>query len=209
MRNPWLVGALVVGTAVAVGCSGGGGETNPKPDPVTSSSGVGGSGTGGANAGGTGAGGDDTTIPGNQSGDRLKAQWLVGDDGSRQFFGWQDSEKGVACSASDTASGLRCVPAQGAIYFTNITCNLAVHAWPANCIDAAPAYASRAQADGGCSSLVKVYAVGNVVPQPQAFWTRDNNGSCVSTTVGAGYEFRTATATPDTDWVALTPETDP
>lgn len=50
-------------------------------------------------------------VPTQQSGDRIKARWLVGDDGSRQFLGWWDSELGTECewlTADDGAH--RCLP---------------------------------------------------------------------------------------------------
>ncbi len=36
-------------------------------------------------------------------GKRLRARYLVGDDGSRQFLGWHDEERNEDCSFSTTA----------------------------------------------------------------------------------------------------------
>lgn len=46
------------------------------------------------------------------SGSRLRAKRLQGSDGSKQFVGWFDSERGEDCSVNRTTDGqLRCTPA--------------------------------------------------------------------------------------------------
>ncbi len=46
-----------------------------------------------------------------QSGTRLKANWLVGADGSRQFVSWHDSQVGADCTFVPAAdSTVRCLP---------------------------------------------------------------------------------------------------
>ena len=178
MKSAWLV----VGAMVAVGCSAGGGQTEPKPDPVTSSSGVGGSGTGGANAGGSGAGGD-ATIPGNQSGDRLKARWLDGADGSRQFFGWHDSQLGINCQAlADTGGTVRCLPAPGQFYFTTDTCDSAsalVLVYPTCDV---PDYVSQAKNTGACDYGYSAREVLSQAANVTAVW-QSVSGNCFSASV--------------------------
>lgn len=44
-----------------------------------------------------------------QSGTRLRARWMVGADGSRQFVGWWDSVRSEEC-AFTLASSMRCTP---------------------------------------------------------------------------------------------------
>src|SRR5262245_37576571 len=51
--------------------------------------------------------------PGNVSGARLKARTYVGDDGSKEFVGWHDSQLKLNCSFHRTPNepnGVRCLP---------------------------------------------------------------------------------------------------
>jgi hypothetical protein len=52
------------------------------------------------------------------SGTRLKARWIVGDDGSRQFSVWWDAKLGVECQFQDGGDGKRyCLPTiQGMLF---------------------------------------------------------------------------------------------
>src|SRR5262245_27196823 len=46
-----------------------------------------------------------------QSGSRLKARWIVGTDGSRQFLSWHDSQLNADCTFASASDGsLRCLP---------------------------------------------------------------------------------------------------
>ena len=55
-------------------------------------------------------------VSANESGSRIKAKWMVGDDGSRHFDGWYDSEREEDCFWSYATDGTRrCLPVfQGA-----------------------------------------------------------------------------------------------
>lgn len=78
-------------------------------------------------AGADGAPGKDAAMSGSQ----LTAQFLVGSDGSRSFYGWHDTMTDYACSfaqASDDA--LRCLPAPypGTLAFSDTKCTVPVFA---------------------------------------------------------------------------------
>lgn len=76
------------------------------------------------------------------SGARLKAKYLEGADGSRQFFAWYDTTRGVDCSFSEAADGVwRCLPsgADSGYFFADAACSQQVSLVPKGC--AAPAYA--------------------------------------------------------------------
>jgi len=66
-----------------------------------------------------------------ESGDRLKARYMVGEDGSRSFVGWYDSELEVNCFFYLTPDGQqRCVPsgdlAYASAYFSDSDCSTRV-----------------------------------------------------------------------------------
>lgn len=73
-------------------------------------------GTSGSTAGGDAGSRDVLAVPDARaepqtSGTRLKARWLVGDDGSRQFSAWWDSKLGIECVYQDGGDGKRyCLP---------------------------------------------------------------------------------------------------
>lgn len=86
-------------------------------------------------AGADGAPGADAS----QDGSRLKAVWLVGEDGSRQFSGWRDAQLVLPCEflrASDDE--VRCLPhtpfdnQEGLISYSDPACSVAVawRPWP-------------------------------------------------------------------------------
>lgn len=57
-----------------------------------------------------------TAGPGSTSGSRLKARWLVADDGARHFQGWHDSERDADCAFQTAEDGkLRCLPLSAAM----------------------------------------------------------------------------------------------
>jgi hypothetical protein len=60
------------------------------------------------------------------SGTRLRARYYVGADGSRQFIGWHDKERGEDCAFVQQPDGtLRCVPfysTAAATYFADAAC---------------------------------------------------------------------------------------
>lgn len=78
-----------------------------------------------------------------QSGTRLKANYLSGPDGSRQFVGWHDSLTGVDCEYGTASDGMmRCLPTGGQLAgYADAACTQAVASVPKGC--AAPAFAKQ------------------------------------------------------------------
>lgn len=66
----------------------------------------------------TGGIGDPVGAAQAQSGSRLKAKWVSGSDGSKQFVGFYDSERSEDCSFQKAGDGTtRCMPASsGSVY---------------------------------------------------------------------------------------------
>jgi hypothetical protein len=127
-------------TALLVGCSAGGGVSNPSPEPVRPAT----------QDGGrepapdprqppqrpSEAGADEPAQP--TSGSRLRAAWVVSDDGARQFSGWRDTQRGgEECSFGIAADGvLRCLPLADGIfvnYFGDSACSQRLFVRSAGC----------------------------------------------------------------------------
>lgn len=109
-----------------------------------------------------------------ESGSRLKARTLVGDDGARSPAGWYDSELEVECSwlrmAADEST--RCVPRwSGATYFSDAACAQPL-VLKRDC--QLEAYAATSDGCGG----IRVYPVGQPVSPPMVYSKSD--GGCVS-----------------------------
>lgn len=71
----------------------------------------------------------DAKADSNTSGTRLKARRYVGEDGSSQFIGWHDSQRGEECGFSTALDGtLRCLPQTAGTgdYFSDGNCTNAV-----------------------------------------------------------------------------------
>lgn len=67
------------------------------------------------------------------SGSRLKIQTLEGADGSKQFFGWFDSEKQWTCGFQEAGFGsYRCIPAwaTAGVFFADAGCQTTIAAAP-------------------------------------------------------------------------------
>lgn len=112
-----------------------------------------------------GAGGDtgdaDASGHGVLSGTRLAPIFWIGDDGSRQPTGWQDTERGERCSVSRTADGaLRCIPEallpNG--LFADAECTEPLATAPMGC-NIPPAYIARFDT-AQCSPRVELYERG-------------------------------------------------
>ena len=84
-------------------------------------------------------------VPTFESGTRLRARILIGDDGSRHFLGWRDTKLGIDCEVSWVEDGYRCVPplyGSTSIAFADDQCTTELHGFAPNC-GPIPAYASR------------------------------------------------------------------
>ncbi len=105
-----LTAILMVGAWLFAGCSSPGGSGPDGSDGANGEDGKNGQdgapGEKGAD-GAPGPAGKDAAA----SGSRIKARWQVGEDGSREFAGWFDSELQARCAfARDSGGALRCLP---------------------------------------------------------------------------------------------------
>lgn len=194
---------FLVAAALALGCAGADGPQGPQGEPGAVGP-VGSQGEPGAPGptGATGAKGADGTdgmagpqgppgaAPMDQvtSGARLKARWRVGEDGSRMFAGWHDSQLQVECEFKRAADGTeRCVPGNPAslsgspnepaplLFFTDSGCTQPILAVRIGC--ASPTYVHAASFD--CDTTLRAYAVGGVLPMPGGLVYRLSAGSCL------------------------------
>lgn len=190
---------LLVVATVAVACSTASkNETTPiGPDPSGTTTDAATSGAGGNDATTTsgtttttsGAGGS-TEMPGdNKNGSRLRARYLVGDDGSRSFVGWYDSQLGANCWHVPAADGKqRCLPIYGPIFssfntdFVDAACSQpAIKS--AGCIP--PAYARASTSLPACGgSGFSVYKIG---AKAQALYSKSGN-ACASVSLPPGQD---------------------
>ncbi len=203
---------LVVLTACVVtplGCDDSG-ETL-KPDNVTSTStnsssttgtagrtttssagGAGGSSSSGtAGAGGAGAsGGGSAEVTGFVSGTRLRARYWDGTDGSRQFFGWHDSQLGVDCHHSLASDGkYRCLPVGGTVFYhADVSCMVPVYHHSTQCPAPLPSYVKRA-VDALCSTGGHSAHPLGAQTTPSAVYYRSGSNCVNAGAVPAGYDF--------------------
>jgi hypothetical protein len=134
------------------------------------------------------------------SGTRLKARYYVGDDGSKQFAGWYDTERKENCTFSTASDGaIRCVPAATAAavgsYFADSACKQPLAT--VSCGAPAPKYASAySQSSGGCLMGPTLAPVGAHFTAATVYV--GSSGSC------------TGIATPaSTDWYQVGASIDP
>lgn len=155
---------LVVVVLTIVGCgdteitpettsSGSGGSANGTGGNTTSGGGDGGGGS--TNEGGNGAAGGGMPGGGFESGSRLKARTLVGDDGSRSPSGWFDSELSIECSFRKAADGeTRCLPnGNQVVYFSDGACQVPI------VVSACPPGAHVLLIEDACSGAARVFPV--------------------------------------------------
>lgn len=132
------------------------------------------------------------------SGTRLKARYWVGDDGSKQFAGWFDSERNEQCSFRTAEDGdIRCQPvaeATGGVYFA-AGCTTPYFYASTGC-GVAPKYGSLAT---GCS--IGLFTLTASSPTMVYVGTPAN---CVSTAVPTGFSFFTGSAIAATLFVKAT-----
>ena len=140
-----------------------------------------------------------TEPPGFESGTRLRARTYVGDDGSRQFAGWHDSERNEDCAFAQAGDGkLRCLPtAVFASYFTDAQCT-APAIIVASCTPL-PNYARTGTGVSGCINYGPITSVGATVS------TIFSGPSCTQGVVPAGYTaYSVGAEIPPTSFVAAT-----
>lgn len=220
MRN------LFVAAALLVGCSGSGGDAfdgSNGADGKDGKDGLNGADGKPGEQGPPGPAGE----PGSEaqtSGSRLKAQWLAGEDGSRQFSAFYDTTLQARCFFQQVTPGdWRCVsqPADigGSAVFSNPTCTNAVAiSYGSDCAPTpaphayVPAYVSYDACKG---FTVKTYAVGAAIAKPAKVYAINTISGCVemmsaphpaSKYYQTGAEF---VAIDPSEFVGATLETDP
>jgi hypothetical protein len=136
------------------------------------------------------------------SGGRLRARYLEGSDGSREYVGWYDTEKQSECAFSkDTTGTVRCLPihrvAAGSAY-ADASCTQIVLpvAYDSKCdVTAMPTHV----VSGSCKSAVTVY---QVLATHTTIYTY--SGGCVVKPDHIGVEVDYGSPVPATEWVAAT-----
>lgn len=160
---------LAIGGAVLViGCASN--ETNQltKDTTTSSASSTGGAGGASTTSSAGGAGGDTTTgvggantHPGWESGTRLRARVLTGEDGSRQFVGWYDSVLDANCFGQVASDGTRrCMPTPtaSAIFFSDSGCTQRVAHVTKGC--SVPDYVAIADTTSPCAPRYELRNLG-------------------------------------------------
>lgn len=152
--------ALACAVAVLlVACATGDKKVDVGPDPAggsessaangvggSSSAGVGGSssaGVGGSSTG-PGSGGGESSIASYISGSRLRARYYDGDDGSRQYVGWYDSDLDANCVFNFGSDAVRrCLPSPFSIsvVYSDSGCTQPIYGHSKLCSTPPPKYA--------------------------------------------------------------------
>ncbi len=142
------------------------------------------------------------TVPSDTiSGDRLKATWLVTDDGDRFFDKWTDSTLGVRCIFVNDSNGEpRCMPYFGAtVLYTAAGCSgTDAIAIEQTLCGATSAWAVQQLA--ACPSPVRhMFPTTGTISAPAQYWLKVDDGTC-------GGPF---TADPTKTYYSVGPETAP
>lgn len=166
---------------LAAGCTE---EIGPDPDDGSNTNGSGANG-----AGGDGQGAASTQGLGYENGSRLRAKVYVGEDGSRQFVQWHDSERNEDCGFTRAADGkIRCVPGSSAQVivagnYADAGCTQPVVRVTAPCATA-PTYASNYVSEN-CGSSLQLVEVG----APLATVYSGSPANCVVYNIPEGWTF--------------------
>lgn len=203
--------ALAVAASAVMAC--GNDEASFQKDPshaggsgnTTSTGGHGGGvSTGGANTGGSGEGGASSEVAGFVSGTRLRARYWEGEDGSKQFFGWRDTQLDIDCAYRlATDAQMRCLPAiivDGG-YFADTNCSVAVGLVRKGCA-APPQYVAVATTGAACPTGTKVTAyLAGAAANLVYYW---DGGSCTNVTASVlqSFDAYALTAVPASQFVA-------
>lgn len=122
------------------------------------------------------------------SGARLKAQWVSGDDGSRDFqHTFYDVAQDIVCSWQTVDGAMYCLPPiRNALFFKDAQCNSpAVGFVPDVCWSIADE-PDLVRAGAGCGGTGTLYHRGDQITPP-AFIYSENNGSCVGNSLPANW----------------------
>lgn len=131
-----------------------------------------------------------------ESGSRLKAKWLVAEDGSRHFtFQWFDSERGHDCGFRVAADGIeRCLPAAApaSVYYRNASCTLPVFAFARESDCGTGSYGIVAELASCGVYRARVFPIGAII-DPNVVYIRSGT-QCVQSTVSESLVYRAAGA---------------
>lgn len=121
------------------------------------------------------------------SGSRLRARWLVADDGSKQPAGWLDTKRNEECTFMRASDGLmRCLPRGlmvSAVYFGEATCITRV-ALLANSTCPANKYVLT-MAASDCGEAKYIVRPGGQIVKNQGVWQKGADGKCAPVVSGA------------------------
>lgn len=182
-----LAAWMVVTVCASAGC-GSKGSTPIGPDPSV-------------------GGGSTNTQGGATSGTRLRARFLVGEDGSKQEIGgWHDKQLDIDCAFQAAADGTyRCLPPEHATvsadFFSDAGCTQPMAGVRPGC--APPTYAWALDGDETCGPAPRVTAVFKVGATPAKMFSKDSQNPCHEVIAVAGVALYTiASAVPLTTFVA-------
>ncbi len=146
------------------------------------------------------------------SGTRLKAQYLAGSDGSRQWLGWYDSQRGEACGFGVAEDGVtRCLPGSSGGYVTGTSfadpgCTQEVVAVGSACGGSVPTYVTRLLS-GACVPGAAIYQIG--ASFVGATYYVKSGASCVSVSSAGSTLFYVGADVPPSSFVSAAKETEP
>jgi hypothetical protein len=150
----------------------------------------------------TGGSGGESADLGYVSGARIRARYLDGDDGSKQFVGWRDTQLGMDCTYLFAEDGeYRCLPSSILVggYFTDANCGQPAALVAKTC--AVPQYASVVTTTTTCTGAVQYRGnlVGSAAPYIYSW-----NGTCVDVTasLSSTYDAHVLTTVLATQFVA-------
>ena len=192
---------LLAAVLVLVGCGSDpaqGAQGEQGPAGVVGAVGVKGEPGAPGSAGKDGAPGKDgaaTTVDGS----RIKARYLVAEDGARELLGWRDTMLDTDCSfmvASDGAT--RCLPGtkyvgnQAAVFYSDDACAVPVALWinAPPCAPPTPKYGVITDTDA-CVSTSRVYELGAGMasPLPSMFRALEGQGCIAYPPIGSIYQY--------------------
>lgn len=153
---------------------------------------------------GTGSGGSDapevplTPTCTDASGSRIKLTVRQASDGAKQVIGLYDTARAESCRWAKAGDGqLRCMPvsnvgqsySDGYVAYSAAGCATPILGIFSNRTYAGRPFLGRDGADvfgtgslNGCEGVLRVFAVGALLPDPATVWVKDPNGACAAIT---------------------------
>lgn len=141
--------AILVGSLALTGCEGDNPYISKDPTPGETS---------------TGPDTGKETAGGEKSGTRLRARYVAGGDGSREFVGWHDMERDEDCSFKQGDAGkLRCMPAAHPVLdYSDAECTKPIVTLPPqlDCNGNAPKYVIATDYSDPCIVKARLFEMG-------------------------------------------------